>query len=214
MLWSRRQWKAIQLLASKFEMDLPQNIRPYWYSYPYDFLEMLEGKLEVLLTERGEEYFQEIGEETKLAIRQLTFSELASMSFGIDYNLELRRDSPIVSEENYPVIYFCLVALPKLKDEGLLNENHGMGYHIHYVVIQNKKQKRTNIVFTFNPSEVSTIQNVLYWEYHGTGMSRAPDKFGKRRRNAIYDTSCSFLNKVPKIAFRAPVSAANVLWPQ
>ena len=214
VLWSRKQWKAIQLLASKFEMDFPKDARPYWHSYPYDFLEILEGKLKALLAERGEEYFQTTGEDIQWSIRQLTFSELASMSFGIDYNLELRRESPIVTEENYPVIYFCLVALPKLKDEGLLNENHGMGYHIHYVVFQNKNQKRTNIVFTFNPSEISTSQNVLYWEHHGSGINRAPDKFGKRRRNAIYDTSCSFLNKVPKIEFRAPVSAANVLWPQ
>lgn len=167
VLWSKRQWKAIQLLALNFEMDFPQDVRPYWYSYPYDFLEVLDRKLEALLAERGEEYFHEICEETYWAIRQLTFSELASMSYGIDYNLELRRESPIVSEENYPVIYFCLVALPKLKNEGLLNENHGMGYHIHYVVIQSKKQKRTNIVFTFNPSEISNSQNVLYWENHG-----------------------------------------------
>lgn len=214
VLWSRRQWKAIQLLASKFEMDFPQDIRPYWYSYPYDFLEILEGKLEDLLAEKGEGYFYEIGAETCRAVKQLTFSELASISFGIDYNLELRRESPVVSEENYPAIFFCLVVLPKIKDEGLINENHGMGYHIHYVVTKNKKPKRANIIFTFSPSEISTPQNVLYWEYHGRGLNRAPDKFGKRRRNAIYDTSCSFLNKVPKTEFRAPVAAANVLWPQ
>jgi hypothetical protein len=83
--------------------------------------------------------------------RQLTFNELSSTRLGIDYNLELRCESPIVSEENYLVIYFCLVALPNYKEEGLLNENHGMGYHIHYLVIQNKRQTRTNIVFFLQP---------------------------------------------------------------
>ncbi len=216
VLWSRQQWKAIKILASKFELDFPQDNRLYHFGYPYDFLEVLEGKLQGILAKGGEEYFYEIDDEIGWAVKQLTYSELASMSYGIDYNLELRRESPLVSEENYPVVFFCLVALPKIKDEGLVSENHGhgMGYHIHYVVMQKKKQKRTNIVFTFNPSEISISQHVLYWERHGSGLSRKPHRFGKRRRNAIYDTSCGFLSKVPKIEFRAPVSAANVLWPQ
>lgn len=213
VLWSMKQRKAIQLLALKFKIDFPHENMHSCYMY-YCFLELLDEKLEALLAERGEAYFQEIDEKIHWAIRQLTFSELVSMSFGIDYNLELWRKSSMVSKENHPALYFCLVTLPKINNEGLINENHGMGYHIHYVVIQKKKQERTNIVFTFNPSGVSTSQNVLYWEHHGSGVNREPDKFGKRRRNAIYDTSCSFLNKVPKIEFRAPVSAANVLWPQ
>jgi len=214
VLWSSQQWKAVKFLASKFQLDFAQDIRPYYFDYPYDFLELLERKLEVTLAERGEENFYEISDEIGWAVKQLTYSELASMSYGIDYNLELRRESPLVSEENYPVVYRCLVALPNIKDEGLVSEDHGMGYHIHYVVMQKKKQKRTNIVFTFNPSEISTSQHVLYWEHHGSGLSREPDRFGKRRRNSIYNTSCGFLSKVQKIEFRAPVSAANVLWPQ
>lgn len=214
VLWSRQQWKAIKIIASQFELDFPMNSRPFYTDYPYDFLEVLEGRLEEILAERGEEYFYEVDGELKWAVKQLTYSELASLSYGIDYNLELRREIPIVSEENYPVVFHCFVALPKVNDEGLISENHGMGYHIHYVVMQQKKQKRTNIVFTFNPSEISTFQHVLYWEHHGSGLSREPDRFGKRRRSAIYDTSCGFLSKVPKLEFRAPVSASNVLWPQ
>ena len=214
MFWSRQQWKALKFLASRFDLDYPQEIRSHYYYNTYDFLEMLEQKLEIILTERGEEYFYEIDKEIQSAVKLLTYSELASMSFGIDYNLELRRERSLISEENYPIAFYCLVALAKIKDEGLINENHGMGYHIHYVVQEKKKQKRTNIVFTFNPSEISTSQHVLYWEHHGSGLNCEPDRFGKRRCNAIYDTSCGFLNKIPKIEFRAPVSAANVLWPK
>lgn len=64
MLRSKKQWEAIKLIASKFEMDFLQEFRPYWNSYTYEFLEILEGKLEALLAERGEEYFQELDERT------------------------------------------------------------------------------------------------------------------------------------------------------
>lgn len=214
MLWSKRQWKVVKFLASKFEVSFPHDVRSYQYEHPYDFLEILERKLTVDLAERGEEYFHEMSEEVVWAVNQLTYSELASMSYGIDYNLELRRETPIISEENYPTLFYCLVSLPRINNEGLVNENHGKGYHIHYVVMQKQRRSRTNIVFTFNPSEISHSQHVLYWEHHGSGLSREPDRFGKRRRNAIYDTSCGFLSKVPKNEFKAPDSAANVLWPQ
>jgi len=135
-----------------------------------------------------------------------------SLSYGIDYNLELRTERDLISEDNYPVIFFCLVTLPKINNEGLVKENHGMGYHIHYVMMKSKKQKRTNVVFTFNPSEIPPPQNTLYWEHHGSGLKCNPEKFGNRRRNAIYDTSCGFLSKISKKYFRAPVKTAHVLY--
>lgn len=213
LLWSNQQWIAIRFLAKKFEL-FSRGINTFNVNDVYDLLELLDSKLESILTERGEEYFYQTADEICMAVKQLTYCELASMSYGIDYNLELRQELPLVSEENYPTVFFCLVALPKNKNEGVLSENHGMGYHIHYVVKQNKKQQRTNIVFTFNPAEISISSHILYWEHHGSGLNREPSKFGKRRRNAIYDTSCGFLSKVPKIEFRTPISASNVLWPQ
>ena len=89
------------------------------------------------------------------------------------------------------------------------------GYHIHYVVMKDKKQKRTNIVFTFDPSEISDSQpHVLHWEHHGSGLSKEPEQFGVRRRNAIYDTSCGFLSKLPKHEFKVPGSKSKVFWPR
>ncbi|MBR2513493.1 MAG: hypothetical protein IKE45_05630 [Halomonas sp.] len=213
MLWSRYQWKALEILAAKFELEPRYELRHRYPYHAYDLLEDLERKLEGLLAERGEEHFYQIDKEVSWAVRRLTYSELSSLSYGIDYNLELRTEKELVSEDNYPFVFYCLVALPKIRDEGLVKENHGMGYHIHYVVVENKKQKRTSIVFTFNPSEITQSQHILYWEHHGSGLKRVPERFGNRRRNAIYDTSCGFLSKISKQEFRAPVSAANVLWP-
>ncbi|KPA52156.1 hypothetical protein VT25_10890 [Photobacterium leiognathi subsp. mandapamensis] len=212
--WSRRHWQAIKVLASHYQVQPYYEEFPRFYGEVYDFLEVLEKRLEEILAERGEEYFYEVNSRITRAVRELTYSEIESLSYGIDYNLELRRESEIVSEENYPVLFHCLVALPKVRDEGLIKENHGMGYHIHYVLVQNKKQKRTNVVFTFDPSEAKPSNHTLYWERHGSGLNANPDQFGNRRRNAVYDTSQSFLSKIQKVEFRAPVSKANILWPR
>lgn len=213
MLWSKKEWKALHVLATKYELKEEfQRSNNYFFEQPYDFLEILEKKLEKMLHKYSEDYFYEIDEEVAWAVQELTYSELASLSYGIDYNLELRTEKQLISEDNYSVLFYCLVSLPKVKDEGLIRENHGMGYHIHYVVLQNKRQKRTNIVFTFDPFEVSANQHTLYWEHHGSGLNKEPERFGNRRRNAIYDTSCNFLSKIAKHNFRAPVSAANILF--
>jgi len=214
VLWSRYQWKALEILAKKFELEYQFEPRYRYPYHPYDLLEDLERKLEGILAEQGEEYFYKIDRDVSRAVRCITYSELASLSYGIDYNLELRNEKELISDDNYPVVFYCLVTLPKIRDEGLVKENHGMGYHIHYVVLQKKKQKRTNIVFTFNPSEITQSQHILYWEHHGSGLNRVPERFGNRRRNAIYDTSCGFLSKISKQEFRSPVSGANILWPQ
>ncbi|EGR1564750.1 MULTISPECIES: hypothetical protein [Vibrio harveyi group] len=218
MIWTRRQWKAIDILLNEFGIELQQTgefYREYRYRgyYLYDCLEILESRVEELLSERGKEFFYELSPSVIRAVKSLTYSELASISHGIDYNLELRSDKEVISEDNYSTLYYCLVTLPKYSDEGLINENHGMGYHIHYVSVEKKRQKRTNVVLTFNPLEVAQNQHLLYWENHGSGLKKDPSKFGNRRRNAIYDTSCSFLNRIAKQDFRSPATKSEVLWP-
>jgi len=51
----------------------------HYYLYPYDFLEVLECKLEHILSERGEDYFFEIDKEVSQAVSSLTYSELANL---------------------------------------------------------------------------------------------------------------------------------------
>lgn len=215
-----RNWNALNILMKKFSVELRFNNKLENSINDelliHDVLSELEKKLTMTLSERGKEHFYDMDKQVLRAVEAITGSELKALSYGIDYNLELRTKIKLISEDNYPVIYYCLVTLPKIKDEGLVRENHGMGYHIHYVVSENKnkKKKRSNIVLTFNPKEILKTQHTLYWEYHGSGLNRKPDKFGKRRRNAIYDTSCSFLSKVSKAQFRSPVNGAGILWPQ
>lgn len=210
------QYSAIKYLANRFEIDewwLSDQWPSYWF--PDHFLDRLQDKVADVLQQRGDEYFYELddAEELRNALLSITYSELACIAYGIDYNLELRRQQSIVSEENYGLLHRYLVALPSIRDEGLVGEDHGHGYHIHYVLIQQKKQKRSNIVLTFNPAEVKRSEHSLYWEHHGSGLASDPERFGARRRQAVYDTSCGFLSKIQKSDFRKPSAKANLLWP-
>jgi hypothetical protein len=213
-----RNWNELSILMEKFKIE-PRFKNELKLTINdgvliHDVLSELEKKLEISLSERGKEQFYEMDKHVIRAVKSITRSEIEALSYGIDYNLELINNINLITEDIFPIIYYCLVTLPKIKDEGLVKENHGMGYHIHYVVSENKKKKRSNIVLTFNPTEIVKTQHILYWEHHGSGLKRKPEKFGKRRRNAIYDTSCGFLSKVSKTQFRSPVNGACILWPK
>ena len=209
-----RQLDAIFWLSNRFELR-PR--REHWPNVFFieDFLQDLEARLEILLKEQGEEEFIFLDDAKDIQARLLsiTYNDLQSISYEIDYNLELRQEISVISEENHPLIFHCLVALPKHKNEGLIRETHGIGFHIHYVRLVKKKQSRTDVLFTFDSREVSQNTHTLFWENHGPGIPSDPERFGKRRRIAIHDTSCGFLNKIPKHEFRAPSREARALWP-
>ena len=206
----------MDFLSSSFELDYLQHNPNIPLSKEEHLLDSLQNKIKLLLEERGAEYFEQLEDikEIQKALSSLIYSELLSITYGIDYNLELRTYRPYVTRENYSVIFYCLVTLPRFGSEGLFSENHGFGYHIHYVIVKKLKQIRTNILLTFNPNETKPDTHTLYWEIHGGGIPRHPDKFGKRRRMAIYDSSCGFLSKIQKTEFRRPSTKSEVLWPK
>lgn len=208
--------QAILTLSNIFNIDHLRMDHDIPLSQEEYFLDKLQDKVLALLKENGEYYFinYEGIEKVQNALSSLSYSELISLTYGIDYNLELRRKQLYVTKENYGLIFHCLVSLPRHGDEGLKGENHGHGYHLHYVVIKKSKQKRTDVLLTFDPNETKPDNHTLYWETHGGGISRHPDKFGKRRRLAIYSSSCTFLSKVKKSDFKRPGSNSEVLWPQ
>lgn len=208
--------QAISYLTEIFGIDFSdgeENIPEERDKY---FLDLLQEKILRLRKEHSDEHFIMLdnAEEIQSALLSLTYSKLTSTSHGIDYNLELRNHQPYVVDENYSDLFYCLITLPKYGNEGLKGEDHGHGYHIHYVLIKKSKQKRTDILLTFNPNETTAKEHTLYWEPHGAGISSHPDRFGKRRRVAIYDSSCSFLDKVSKSNFKRPGRGSESLWPQ
>lgn len=172
-------------------------------------------ELELIIEQFSNENSNEIllSKKAIFVLRNLNEDEFIESGHGIDYTLKIVERKPLISKQTHPLLY-DLICLPKEKKKGVIKENNGMGYHIHYVVVKNKKECRTNIVFTFNPKFLGNHANLkLYWERHGQGLEKHPEKFKRRRKNAIYDTSYSFLRKIPIKEFRAPKSSSNILWP-
>jgi len=210
--------QAIKFLSNLFRVEYPQYNQETQLSNEEYFLNALQRKIAALLDDKGPDYFKSIEniKEIQIALSSFTYSKLFSKTHGIDYDIELRNKQPYVTKNNYSIIFYCLVTLPKYGNEGLKNENHGHGYHIHYILIKRQKQIRTNILLTFNPKEKETSIHTLYWETHSSRnkITKHPDLFAKRRRLAIYDSSCGFLSKVKKKEFRPPSSKSKNLWPQ
>jgi len=172
-------------------------------------------KLELRLMRYSNESNHKIAlsSQTIFILRNFNGTELIDSGYGIDYTLELIDRKPIIKKQTHPLL-FNLICFPKEKKKGIIKENHGMGYHIHYVIVKNKEECRTNIVFTFNPKFAGNHANLkLYWERHGQGLEKCPEKFKDRRKNAIYDTSCSFLKKIPIKEFCGPKASSSILWP-
>lgn len=179
----------------------------------YGLLNSLENRIKLDISKDVKRNEIPLNDQAKFTLRNLAESDIVSESHGLDYNLELVERKPIINQNTYPLL-FKLVCLPGEKDKGVIKENHGMGYHIHYVVIHKKRECRTNIVMTFKIfNKNNEERHRLYWENHGSGLVRHPDRFKNRRRESLYDTSGSFLTKIPLKEFRAPKNSAKIMWP-
>jgi hypothetical protein len=195
---------------------LEEDLHEEWLveeDYIHWWLQRMEQKSGLLLEEYGFEGSKVEDGVLEAVASRFTRIETETTSLGIDYSLDLKKTAYLVTLEKHPLLLEYLVSLPgKFSSEGIKRENHGSGYHIHYIVTLRKKPNRTNIVLTFNPDEPRGATEKLFWEEHGSGIERHPDQFGKSRRNAIFDTSRGFLNNVEKNAFRKPSQDASVLW--
>jgi hypothetical protein len=146
-------------------------------------------------------------------LRNINKDIFLESNLGLDYSLQLVGKKPIINYDSHPAL-FKLICLPGEKKEGVIKENHGMGYHIHYVVIIRKEECRTNVIFTFNQKPLSnTSIPKLYCEKHGDGIKKRPEAFDRRRRNSIYDTSSSFLKNIDISYFKRPGAESFILWP-
>lgn len=127
---------------------------------------------------------------------------------GLDFVLELRARGELLLR--FQALAFFLIAV---RGEGWLKrEDHGMGYHFHYLALRD--QARTDVLLTFDPEEPSP-PDCLYWEHHGgRGRHADPAKWRRTRARAVYDAARPSLTKPGKRHFRAPSSSAAVLWPR
>ena len=174
--------------------------------FQYALLQELEQRSKILLDsgERGPRERTDHGKVQRL-LAGLCSESLRGRKVGIDFDLELRLREGLVSELRFPAIFRYLVAIPGDQGWGVERENHKFGYHIHYVRVKGKQERRTDALFVFNPTEPPvTTPPILYWEHHheDAHVRVSPADFGQRRRQAIYDVCESFLASVQKKDFR------------
>jgi len=147
-------------------------------------LNHLMHELELIIERFSNENSNEnlLSKKAIFILRNLNKDEFVDSGHGIDYTLKIVERKPLINKQTHPRLFY-LICLPKEKKKAIIRENNGMGYHIHYVVVKNKKQCRTNIVFTFNPKFSDNHANPkLYWERHGQGLEKYPEKFKARRK--------------------------------
>lgn len=178
------------------------------------YIEAALGKSNVNVKELAN-YFQP--REVIELYRVLSDCKPQKLLFGLDYYLELRELTPLIKKDIFPKL-FHFISIMGDREFGIEKENHGMGYHFHYV--KEKKHKRTNVLFTFDKRciEENKITPPLFWEYHGSGINADPNSFGENRRRAIYQTVKGSFSKLEKNNleiknFKIPDASAKRLYP-
>jgi hypothetical protein len=134
-----------------------------------------------------------------------------------DETLRLMWIEHLVTSQSYPDLWRLFFIVPGSKGYGLENENHGHGYHVHYVDTK-KKATRTNAVLTFDPTEAkaptkAVPQDALYWYKHAGKISVDPDRFSITRKVEVHTLCVGFLSRTPKSHFVTPPRVSKRLWP-
>jgi hypothetical protein len=140
---------------------------------------------------------------------RLKANRYVDATHGIDYALELRLVESLAREDHNSPVFFALISIAGW-DEGLARENHGCGYHFHYIMTK-RGVVRTNVLLTFNSTEDVGPPDTLYWEHHGCYSSANPDSWGTRRCRAVHSATRSSVYRPGKANFRAPSNTAKIL---
>lgn len=131
-----------------------------------DLIERIASRLGVVHDQLPDSMSRENPEERERAdtvLLRLLYPTHVDSVHGLDFILELRRSGGLLLR--FERVFSFLVSAGS---EGWLDrEDHGMGYHFHYVTLRDRW--RTNVLLTFDRKEVSP-PDTLYWEHHGHGF--------------------------------------------
>lgn len=148
-------------------------------------------------------------ERARTLIGRLYLCSLEDLRFATDYILEVRSAEYLASENRHSPVLFFLISVAG-QHAALDRENHGLGYHFHYVLI-GRKSYRTAVVLTFDPQEHRGPPDTLYWFRHGPGVHADPARWGTRRRRAVHSATSPSLANPGKTNFLQPGPRAKVL---
>lgn len=152
-------------------------------------------------------------DQAVMLLQRLKVNRFAAIRYGLDFALELRHVKSLARADRNSAIFFALISISG-NNARLARENHGSGYHFHYVSMLAKQNVSTNALFTFDSTEKVGSRDTLYWERHGNYSSVNPATWGKRRRRAIHSAALPSIHNPGKASFRMPSNDAKVLWPQ
>lgn len=117
--------------------------------------------------------------------------ELKKIKIDKESSIFLMDTQYIIEPRLIKNLLFFTVDIIKSKDLVIGEEHQEMGFHIHYAIKENKKNKRTKLLLLFNPKELIEVKNkkyTLYSEEHGGDkyLSIDIDGIGKNKRKDIY----------------------------
>ena len=106
-------------------------------------------------------------------------------------------------------------------EEYLKRENHGMGYHYHYL---NWRKDRSNVILSWDtrwkePDPHTNPPNIcpLFVEPHGevgnANFKAKPWLWREKKRKSIYDACSPDLAKWPIGAFKCPSNNSEIVYP-
>lgn len=112
-------------------------------------------------------------------------------------------------------VVILFLSIPRLRDL-LERENHGWGYHYHYL---DSKSRRSDTLLTFE-HELRTLQDgqqvrVLTWERHsekGHFAARAA-RWGDKKRESVYAACTDDSAKRALSDYKLPAKDAEAVWP-
>jgi hypothetical protein len=156
----------------------------------------------------SEEWLADDRAAAEVVLGRFLYPTLVDSVHGIDFMLELRLRGDLLNRFR-PLVAF----LVSVQGEGWLDrENHGVGYHFHYLALRGRA--RTDVLLTFDPREPGPPDS-LYWEHHGTAGKHAdPLRWRLARIRAVFDAARPSLVKPGKLFFRPPSRSGLVLWRQ
>lgn len=214
VIWCSKEYPCIQgceILSSYLKISFPReyffaeksNLTPRSAKSLEDFLDRAEYQAGEHLVRKNTNIDIFNPEYVVNLLNSVLIDHLEGIRYGVDYNIEIRSRQRLITDENYPHLYKLIINIGGESTNGLENENHGFGYHLHYVSLKKQRAERTNLIFTFNPYEPEVRRPFLYSQHHhdSAHIQATPDRFGTRRRMAIYDSCTSVLSNIPKSEF-------------
>ncbi len=192
-------------------IENPQQDKVTRYQYLIDRLAQKSGELIIRFPDfRMGEGPPDEKEKAKRLIKQLMHERPVKSIPIPEFKCELYQWLRMADSHTNNGAYLFFMSVAGWHAE-LKREPKPFGYHFHYIETRRGKS-RTNVIFTFDPSEVIGPPDTLYWEYHSAGLSVEPEGWSPDRCEAIHKAAQPSIDNPGKRYFRKQSHDSRVLF--